>query len=367
MTQTLRLLDLFRFYRGEPHQMAAISELEEAIYTANPHLLDRQQSWYRSWIQAGKTPEPSWLNPALTLIKAYEGCRLEAYPDPASGADPWTIGWGSTRLIDRPVQPTDLISQQQADELLENSVEITARELLKLLPLAKGWSGHRMAALISWAYNCGLGAAAGSSLVRRLNAQEDPDTVIREELPRWNKASGKTIAGLARRRAAEVALFLGKDHPEGQPQGNSTAPHKPQALTPGSPFSALLTPHIRLGEFALDQQERRFHHQHQLDTAAELAAFLEHARAVFGARPVIITSGYRPPAINAACGGAANSEHLFSAPDVGAVDWFIQGVNIHTLQDWCLQHWPYSTGKGASQGFVHTGIRKGRPHVMWDY
>jgi predicted chitinase len=138
-------------------------------------------------------------------------------------------------------------------------------------------------------------------------------------------------------------------------------------VTPASPFSALLTPNIRVGEFALDREERRFHHQHQVDTAIELATFIERARAQFGGKPVIITSGYRPPAINRSVGGASGSEHLFNAPGVGAVDWLIQGVSVKVVQDWCDRHWAYSLGYGAPKGFIHLGIRAGRPRVRWNY
>jgi len=138
-------------------------------------------------------------------------------------------------------------------------------------------------------------------------------------------------------------------------------------ITPASPFSARLSPHIRLGEFALDREERRFRHQHQVDTATELAAFLERVRTRFGGRPVVITSGYRPPAVNSAVGGASASEHLFDAPGVGAVDFYVEGAGIREVQHWCVQHWPYSVGLGAPKGFVHLGIRAGRPRVRWDY
>jgi hypothetical protein len=53
-------------------------------------------------------------------------------------------------------------------------------------------------------------------------------------------------------------------------------------------------------------------------------------------------------------------------PDTGAVDWYVDGVSVYTLQEWCKENWPYSTGLGAPQ-FVHTGIRPGRPKVVWDY
>ena len=85
----------------------------------------------------------------------------------------------------------------------------------------------------------------------------------------------------------------------------------------------------------------------------------------FGA-PVVITSGHRPPAVNAAVGGASNSEHLYK-PGCGAVDFYVDGVDIYAVQRWCDRVWPYSLGYGAPKGFVHLGIRDGRPRVRWDY
>jgi len=154
-----------------------------------------------------------------------------------------------------------------------------------------------------------------------------------------------------------VELFVGKQLQQ----------RTPGRVRPSSSFSTLLTPHIRLGEFALDQEARRFQQQHQVDTAAELAAFLERCRAKFGGRPVIITSGYRPLAINRQVGGASGSEHLYDAPGVGAVDFYIKGESVATVEKWCDEHWPYSLGYGAPKGFVHLGIRAGRPRVRWNY
>jgi uncharacterized protein YcbK (DUF882 family) len=98
-----------------------------------------------------------------------------------------------------------------------------------------------------------------------------------------------------------------------------------------------------------------------------LCRFLEKVRAAFGNKPIIITSGNRPPAINRAVGGASNSEHLYSAKDVGAVDFWIKGADIYAIQNWCDKNWPYSLGYGADRGFVHLGMRQGRPRVRWDY
>jgi hypothetical protein len=157
----------------------------------------------------------------------------------------------------------------------------------------------------------------------------------------------------------------------GKLSASAPAPQPPPAkVRPDSPFSTRLTPHITLGEFALGQEARRFQHQYQVDTAAELAAFLERCRAVFGGRPVIITSGYRPPKINAAAGGDGNSEHLYKKPRWGAVDFHIPGADMVAVQKWVLENWPESVGKGwPKRGFIHLGIgwREERGFRVWDY
>jgi uncharacterized protein YcbK (DUF882 family) len=81
----------------------------------------------------------------------------------------------------------------------------------------------------------------------------------------------------------------------------------------------------------------------------------------------VITSGYRPPAINRSVGGASGSEHLFDAPGVGAVDFYVKGADIRAVEEWIDDFWPYSLGYGAVKGFHHVGIRKGRLKVRWDY
>ena len=81
----------------------------------------------------------------------------------------------------------------------------------------------------------------------------------------------------------------------------------------------------------------------------------------------MITSGYRPPEVNAAVGGARRSEHLYDAPDTGAVDFYIKGVSVYEVEAWCDQQFPYSLGYGAARGFVHLGMRPGKPRVRWVY
>ena len=137
-------------------------------------------------------------------------------------------------------------------------------------------------------------------------------------------------------------------------------------LRPSSPFSFRVTPNITYGELALQSEARRFKAQHQCDAATLLCQFAQKARDHFN-RPVIITSGYRPPKINAQAGGASRSEHLYDAPDTGAIDFYLDGMSVLELQNWADKTWPYSLGYGAPKGFIHVGIRPGRPRIRWDY
>ena len=143
------------------------------------------------------------LSDALSLIKRFEGCRLTAYPDPGSGGDPWTIGWGSTgEGIRKGVSWT----QAQADARLAQDVAKFAKGVDHLV--TSPTQPHQRGALISFAYNVGLGALKGSTLLRKHNAGDYAGAAA--EFARWDKAAGKTLAGLTKRRAAEAAVYGGK-------------------------------------------------------------------------------------------------------------------------------------------------------------
>jgi GH24 family phage-related lysozyme (muramidase) len=361
MTQNkIRLLDLFKYYKALPHQMAALSELEDAINKANPHILGRDQGWFKTWSQGGKQGDYS---ASLKLIKEFEGCHLTAYPDPLSGGEPYTIGYGTTRYPGgRRVSRGDKITVIEADMFVRTEIDQIAKKLGETVPHWSKMTDGQQSALISFAYNLGSGfyGSSGFETISKRLCERDWSAVP-AALELYRNPNTNVEAGLLRRRRAEGELWRSSLSKQPEVQQD------PAKLTPNSPFSARLTPHITLGEFALGQEARRFDHQYQVDTAAELAAFLERARTAFGGKPVIVTSGYRPPAVNRSVGGASGSEHLFNAPGVGAVDWYIQGVDIYKLQDWCLKNWPYSTGRGAPRGFIHSGIRAGRPKVQWDY
>ena len=349
---------LFRFYRNLPHQAAAIAQLEQDLalngYAA---AMRRDRAWFNTWSQDGKQAD---LAAALKLIREFEGCHLDAYPDPLSGGAPWTIGYGTTRYSDgRPVQPGDKINAIEADLLLRQEIDRIAAKLRAAIPYWVEMADHQKCALISFAYNLGTdfyGAKGFETISKRLREKDwsgVPDALLLYRNPGTN-----VEPGLKRRRIAEGDLW-GRDK---QTTGPVSA-----MFTPESPFSFKITPHITYGEFALGQEARRFDHQHQCDTALRLAQFLEKVRAQFGGRPLVITSGYRPAAVNRAVGGASSSEHLYDAPGVGAVDFAIDGADIYAVQDWCDGAWPYSLGYGAPKGFVHLGIRRGAPRVRWVY
>ena len=354
----ITLEQLFRFYRGLTHQAAAIGQLEQDLaVNGYQAAMRRDRAWFKTWSQDGKQVD---LAAALKLIKDFEGCHLDAYPDPLSGGAPWTIGYGTTRYSDgRPVSKGDRLNMVEADMLLRLEVDRIAEKLRATVPYWGEMSDQQKCALISFAYNLGSGfyGAKGFETISKRLREKDwggvPDALLLYRNPGTN-----VEAGLKRRRIAEGDLW-GRDK---QTTGPVSA-----MFTPESPFSHKITPHITYGEFALNQEARRFDHQHQCDTAVKLAQFMERVRAQFGNKPVVITSGYRPAAINKLVGGASGSEHLYSVPGEGAVDFFVDGADINAVQAWCDKQWPYSLGYGAQRGFVHLGIRKGSPRLRWPY
>ena len=153
MTNKIRLIDLFRYYKALPHQMAAITELEEVINRANPNIFGREQGWFKTWSQAGKQQDYA---PAIKLIREFEGCHLSAYPDPLHGWDVATIGYGTTRYSDgRKVKQGDKITVAEADQFLNQEVERTAKYLSAKIPYWNEMRVTQQSALISFAYNLG--------------------------------------------------------------------------------------------------------------------------------------------------------------------------------------------------------------------
>lgn len=132
----------------------------------------------------------------LALIKEFEGCELSAYLCPAKK---WTIGWGRTTNV----KAGDKCTQQQADAWLNEEYDAFEAKVRKLLKVPV--TANQLGALVSFAYNVGVGAFSGSTLVKLLNAGDYAGAA--GQFARWNKAGGRVLAGLTRRRAAEAALF----------------------------------------------------------------------------------------------------------------------------------------------------------------
>ncbi|PHM52823.1 lysozyme [Xenorhabdus sp. KK7.4] len=133
-------------------------------------------------------------------IKQYEGLKLKAYPDPATGNIPWTIGYGHTKGVKK----GDLITEQQAEAFLRDDLQpiyTTLKQWVKV-PLNQG----QFDALCSFIFNCGSGNFSRSTLLKRLN--QGDYTGAGAEFSRWNKTAGKVMRGLDNRRASERQMFL---------------------------------------------------------------------------------------------------------------------------------------------------------------
>ncbi|MEG4406418.1 lysozyme [Microcoleus sp. MON2_D5] len=137
----------------------------------------------------------------LDLIKQFEGCKLEAYICPAGIP---TIGYGHTQSATM----GQVISEVEADALLRKDLKDAedAVRTLVTVPIDE----NQFSTLVSFVFNVGAGAFEQSTLLAMLNAYASAETVAAQFM-RWNKADGRELPGLTRRRHAEQALFLGKD------------------------------------------------------------------------------------------------------------------------------------------------------------
>lgn len=132
----------------------------------------------------------------LQIIKESEGCVLKTYIDPVGIP---TIGYGSTGSH---VKIGQTITQSQAEELLRSDLRRFEDAVADLAPSA---TDNRFSAMVSLAFNIGEGALAGSTLLKKHN-QGDYIGAANEFL-RWNKAGGRVLPGLVKRRAREAELY----------------------------------------------------------------------------------------------------------------------------------------------------------------
>lgn len=143
----------------------------------------------------------------LDLIKKFEGFSAKPYPDPGTGNLPITIGYGATYYEDgRKVTLKDTpITEQRASELLlnvlkeyEKAVDSYTRDDI---------NQNQFDSLVCFAYNVGVNALKSSTLLKLINANPN-DPEIRTQFLRWNKAAGKVLKGLTKRRESEADLYF---------------------------------------------------------------------------------------------------------------------------------------------------------------
>ena len=138
----------------------------------------------------------------IALIKEFEGCKLTAYQD---SVGVWTIGYGWTQPVDgKPIRAGMTIKQETAERLLKTGLVSYESDVSRLVKV--GMTQGQFDALVSFTYNLGARSLSTSTLLRKLNACDY--TGAAAEFMSWNKAGGKALKGLTRRREAERTLFL---------------------------------------------------------------------------------------------------------------------------------------------------------------
>ena len=145
----------------------------------------------------------------IDLIKKFEGCHLKAYPDPATGGLPITIGWGSTKdTRGKAFGLGATITQQQADTLLMHTIEHEYLPALKKIPHWNEMNENQKGALLSFAYNLGAnfyGSPNCNTITRVLKNKEWAK--VPDALYLYRNPGSNVEAGLARRRKAEGNLW----------------------------------------------------------------------------------------------------------------------------------------------------------------
>ena len=198
------VFDTVRIFLGRGFTRSEVAALDRAIDVAeNEH---RDSVPCVPSVHPAR-PQPESIGTAgVSLIKSFEGCArlrkdglVEAYPDPGTGGDPWTIGWGATGPG---IGPQTVWTQQECDERLASDLERYAREVARAIGGAPTTQAQ-FDAMVSFHYNTG---AIGRATLTRKHVAGDHAGALRE-FARWNRAGGQVLKGLTRRRQAEARLY----------------------------------------------------------------------------------------------------------------------------------------------------------------
>lgn len=136
----------------------------------------------------------------IALIKEFEGIRLKAYPDPGTGGAPWTLGIGTTFGITKGMTCT----VEQAEAWLRRDLAVFENKVSRMVTVPL--TDNQFSALVAFTYNVGPGNLLKSTLLKKLNAGDYAGAA--DQFGAWNKAAGRVLPGLTRRRQAERTLFL---------------------------------------------------------------------------------------------------------------------------------------------------------------
>ncbi|MEO1522855.1 MAG: lysozyme [Cyanobacteria bacterium J06633_2] len=160
------------------------------------------------WRDSMESDELHCNEAGLTIIKEREGLRLFAYTCSAGVA---TIGFGATRINGSPVKLGMSITKEQAEDLLAIDIkrfESGIKLALKSIEVPEEWlNENQFSALVSLCYNCGLAPLREGNTIAKALQGKDYDAAA-DGFLLWNKAGGKVLNGLVRRREDERQLFL---------------------------------------------------------------------------------------------------------------------------------------------------------------
>jgi len=201
------IFDAVRRMLGRGFSSAEVRALDQAIDDA------ASEADFDSQDSVTSVPNPTAARAVsprgMALIREFEGCAkvrrdglVEAYPDPGTGGAPWTIGWGATGPG---IGPDSVWTRAECDARLAADVARLAADVARALGDAPT-TPAQFDALVSFHYN--TGAIDRATLTKR---QLQGDYVSAErEFARWNRAGGRVLAGLTRRRSAEARLYAGR-------------------------------------------------------------------------------------------------------------------------------------------------------------
>ena len=202
------IFDAVRLMLGRSFTQDEVGKLDAAI--------DQAEGALRATSTPQHTPSPAAAaaagggrtlgKPGADLIKSFEGCEkdrpdstFEAYPDPGTNADPWTIGWGATGAG---IKKGVVWTQAQCDARFEEDMKRYAADVIRAIGSAPT-TQNQFDAMVSFHYN--TGAIGRATLTQKHKAGDFAGAEA--EFARWNRAGGRVMAGLTRRRAAEAALY----------------------------------------------------------------------------------------------------------------------------------------------------------------